>query len=110
MKQIEELTSLNEIEEFLQQNNMSFLYISRQECSVCHAVLPQLRELLDHYPLIRLGHIDANVVPEVAAAYNILTVPVLLYFIEGQEVLRKARFIHFDELAEQIEKIVELNK
>ncbi|WP_455662069.1 thioredoxin family protein [Pradoshia sp.] len=109
MKKLEELTSLNMIEDFLQENQMSFLYISRQECSVCHAILPRLRELLDNYPLIRLGHIDANDVPEVAAAYSIFTVPVLLYFIEGQEVLRKARFIHFEELAAQIEKIYEMN-
>ena len=63
-----ELTSLNEIEEFLQQNNMSFIYIyikAGKQCLPC--CFTQLRELLDHYPLIRLGHIDANVVPEVAA-------------------------------------------
>ncbi|MGM9932822.1 thioredoxin family protein [Pradoshia sp.] len=110
MKEMKELTSLNMIEDFVQENPMSFLYVSRQECSVCHAVLPRVRELLDHFPDIRLGHIDANAVPEVAAAYSIFTVPVILYFIEGQEVLRKARFIHFEELAEQIEKIYGLNQ
>lgn len=110
MKEIRELTSMNMIDDFVQENPMSFLYVSRQECSVCHAVLPRVRALLDRYPLIRLGHIDANEVPEVASAYSIFTVPVLLYFIEGKEVLRKARFIHFEELEEQIEKIYDMSQ
>ncbi|MBO1510220.1 thioredoxin family protein [Metabacillus bambusae] len=105
MKKLKELTSMNMVEDFVRNQELSFLYVSRQDCGICHAVLPRLRELLDKFPHIHLGHIDANEVEEIAAKFSILTVPVLLLFINGKEVLRDARFIHFDKLEKRIEKI-----
>lgn len=108
MKSLEELTSMNRIEDFLKNHELSFLYISGQDCGVCDAVLPRLRELLDKFPLIHLGHIDANEVKEIAAKFSVFTVPALLLFINGEEALREARFIHFDELEKRIERIYEM--
>lgn len=105
MKKVEQLTSMNMIEDFVKNHELSFLYVSRQDCGVCHAVLPKLRELLDKFPLIHLGHVNAYDVGEVSAKYSILTVPALLLFVDGKEFLRAARFVHFDELENQIEKI-----
>lgn len=53
MKELHELTSMSMVETFLEQNKLSFLYISRPECSVCHAILPKLREFLNPYPQIQ---------------------------------------------------------
>ncbi|WP_280166039.1 thioredoxin family protein [Priestia aryabhattai] len=108
MKKLEELTSMNMIEDYLKNHELSFLYVSREDCGVCHAVLPRLRELLDNFPLIHLGHINAYDVEEVAAKFSIFTVPVLLLFIDGKEVLREARFVHFDELEKRLEKIYKM--
>lgn len=108
MKEIKNLTSLSMVEEFVKINKFSFLYISRPDCGVCHAILPQLRYLLDEFPMIRLGHINANEVEEIAAKYLILTVPTLLLFLDGEEYLRILRFVHFDELKERIERIYEI--
>lgn len=105
MKEIHELTSLNEIEAFIVENKLSFIYISRPECTVCHAVLPKLRELLTHYPHIQLGLINANQVKEVAARFLTFSVPTLLLFIDQREYIRADRFVRFDQLNEQIEQV-----
>lgn len=93
------------VEEFLENHELSFLYVSRPDCSVCHAILPKLRELLDHYPLINLGHIDANKVEEVAEKFLIFTVPIMLLMIDQKEYIREDRFVRFDRLKGRLEQI-----
>ncbi|WP_338789549.1 hypothetical protein [Metabacillus sp. FJAT-53654] len=68
-------------------------------------MLPKLRELLDHYPLISLGHIDASKVEEVAEKFLILTTPILLLIIDQKEYIREDRFVRFERLKEKVEQI-----
>lgn len=109
MKEIHQLTSLDMVEAFLEQHKLSFLYVSRPECNVCHAILPKLRELLEHYPKIQLGHINANQVEAVAARFSIFAVPTMLLMIGKKEYVRSDRFVRFDHLNQQIEQIYEID-
>ncbi|KKB73043.1 MULTISPECIES: thioredoxin family protein [Bacillus] len=108
MKEVIELTSMISIEKFVNDHKLSFIYISRPQCTVCHAVLPQLRALLAQFPKIKLGHIDADIVEEVAGRFSVFTVPVLLLFIEGTEFLREARFVHFDQFEQKLKRVYRL--
>lgn len=105
MKEINELTSLEMVEEFLADHELSFLYFSTPECSTCHAILPKLRELLVEYPLISLGHIDASQVKEIAERYLILSAPIMILMIEQKEYLRGDRFVRFEILKEKLDQI-----
>ncbi|WP_127590421.1 thioredoxin family protein [Paenibacillus lautus] len=106
MKELEHLTSIEAIERFIQDHTFSFLYVSRADCSVCHAILPKLRELLTRFPSISLGHIQAEVVGEIASRYLIFTAPSLLLFVEGKEFLREDRFVQFGELERKLNNIM----
>ncbi|MBG9769712.1 thioredoxin family protein [Bacillus vallismortis] len=108
MKEMKELRSLAAVEHFIKQHQFSFIYISRPGCTVCHAVLPQLRLLLDQFPKIALGHINADEVEEVAGRFSVFTVPVLLLFVDGTEFLREARFVHFEQLEERLKRVYQL--
>ncbi|MDP4526221.1 thioredoxin family protein [Bacillus halotolerans] len=108
MKEVTELLSLNAIENFINRHQLNFIYISRPSCTVCHAVLPQLRELLEQFPHIKLGHVNADRVEEVAGRFSVFTVPVLLLFIEGTEFLREARFVHFEQLEQKLKRVYQL--
>ncbi len=109
MKELYELTSLDEVDVFIEKHKWSLLYISRPECTVCHAVLPKLRELLVHYPQIYLGHINANQVEAIAAKFLTFTVPTMILMIEQKEYLRADRFVRFDDLNKLIERILGMN-
>ncbi|MEK3737940.1 thioredoxin family protein [Paenibacillus sp. FSL F4-0122] len=108
MKEVYELTTLREIENFLKDYELSFLYISKPDCSICHALLPKLKELLSHYPIIRLGHIDASKVEEVAGKFLILSAPMMLLFIEQKEYLREDRFVRLSLLKEKLDYIYQI--
>jgi thiol-disulfide isomerase/thioredoxin len=109
MREMEELTSLEMVENFINKHHLSFLYISRTNCSVCHALLPQVRDVLEQFPLIQLGHINADHVQEIAGYFSVFTAPVLLLFVDGKEYVREARFVHLDQFKEKIKKIYDLS-
>ena len=107
MREFKQLTSMIDIDQFIEQNQLSFIYISKPGCSVCHGLLPQVQSLMEKYPKIQLGHVDADDVEAVAGRFSIFTVPVLLLFVDGKEYVREARIVHMDQFDEKINKIYE---
>lgn len=105
MREFKVLSKMESVEQFIHDNELAFLYISRPNCSVCHGLLPQVKELMEKYPKIQLGHIDASIVEEVAGRFSVFTVPVLLLFIDGKEYVREARIVHMDLLENKLDKI-----
>ncbi|AST93664.1 thiol reductase thioredoxin [Sutcliffiella cohnii] len=99
------LTSIEMAQEFIEQHPLSFVYVSRTNCSVCHALLPQIEELLKEFPKIEVGFINADDVEEVAGHFSIFTVPAMMLFVDGKEMIREARFVHMEELRKKISKI-----
>lgn len=105
MRQFTELTTIETIMDFIKSNQLSLLYISQPNCSVCHGLLPQVQQLMIKYPEINLGHINANEVMEVAGYFSIFTAPVLLLFVDGKEYVREARIVHMNLFNDKINKI-----
>ena len=105
MRQFTEIKSTEAIDEFIQENTLAFIYISQPNCSVCHALMPQVQELMVSYPEIKMAQINAAEVEAVAGRLSIFTVPVLLLFVDGKEYLREARIVHMDLFEDKINKI-----
>ncbi|SFF45213.1 Thioredoxin [Paenibacillus algorifonticola] len=108
MKEMMELTSLEMVERFVDEHELSFLYVSQTDCSVCHALLPKIRTLLEEYPVIQLGRIDIQDVESIAEKYMIFTAPIMLLIIEQKEYVRVDRFVRFNELNRKLDQIYEL--
>src|SRR5699024_12547901 len=99
MKPIEELEILEEIEAFIQNKPVAFLYFSRPDCSVCKGLWPQIVSLLAKYPVIELAHIEMNhQTDKIARHFSIFTVPVLMLYMEVRELIREARLINLARL------------
>ncbi|MBY6087280.1 thioredoxin family protein [Priestia flexa] len=108
MKQVTDLTTIEMVDEFIKKNELSFLYVFTPECSTCHAIFPKLREVVEHYPEIKFGRIDATQVEEVAERFLILAAPILLLMISGKEYLRADRYVRFELLDEKLRKIYQM--
>lgn len=105
MRLFRNLNTMDEVEHFVMENKMSFLYITQPNCSVCHGLLPQIQELMENYPQIELAKADATELPSIAGRFSIFTAPVLILFVEGKEFLREARIVHMDLLEEKLTRI-----
>jgi thioredoxin-like negative regulator of GroEL len=60
---------------------------------------------MNEFPRIETREVNAEEIPELAGFLSIFTVPVLVLFADGKEILREARFVHVDEFKRKIEKI-----
>ncbi len=105
MRTFEELHNIEAVDSFISNNPLSFIYISHTDCSVCHALLPQVGKLMEKFPEIELAHINSAEVEEVAERFTVFSVPALLLFLEGKEYLREARIVHINLFEERLQKI-----
>ena len=98
------LDSLESIDEFIKENKVAMLYFSSQNCSVCVGLLPKIKELLKKYSNIAYAKAEINEVQLAVGKYLIFTVPTIIIFIEGKEIIRESRFISIIELQEKIRR------
>lgn len=57
------------------------------------------------FPHIQTRQVNAEEITELAGFLSIFTVPVLILFADGKEMMREARFVHIEEFKEKIRKI-----
>ena len=63
--------------------------------------------MLTEFPAIKPIQVSADDIPEVASQFTVFTVPALLLFVEGKEVIREARFVVMEELHRKFQRVVE---
>ena len=105
---MEFIDSKQEIGKITNNNNMAIIYFGSNDCGVCGALKPKVEELLTNYPKIKAVQVDVNKSQEIAAFYNIFTIPGILFFIDGKEILREARFISVPDLDNKISRYYNL--
>ena len=103
-----ELNTLDEMDEFIKNNTMSMIYFSSEGCSVCGVLLPKIEELLIKFPKIKISKIKVDKFTEAAGQYSIFTLPAILVYIEGKEIIREARFISVEMLEGNIERYYDM--
>ncbi|MFN4215063.1 thioredoxin family protein [Exiguobacterium sp.] len=107
---MEAVMTLDALDERVANTEQLLVYVSHPGCSVCHALKPQVEEMLTAFPHIASVAVDSDEVPDIAGAYSIFTVPVVLYFIDGKEMLRRARFVPIGELTHQLERLEQMRE
>lgn len=80
-------------------------YFSAPDCGVCTALKPKVLEILQDYPEIESVYVNVREQQEAAAQHGIFTIPGILVFAEGKEAVREARFVHVDQLRDQIDRL-----
>lgn len=98
----ENLQNIEDFYRFINVHDLAVVHIMRDNCTVCHAVLPQIQDLLKDYPKSQLGVINQSNVEEIAGELSIFTVPVDLIFFNGKEMHRQARFIDMQSFEKQL--------
>lgn len=90
---------------FLQQQPAAAVYFSGPDCSVCQVLKPKVLALLEqHFPQLALAEVDCSRASELAAQQSVFTVPTLVIYFDGRELLRKVRNFSLRELADELER------
>ena len=85
------------------------LYFSGENCNVCHALRPKFKELFDaEFPELKQIYLDAEEDVEIAAQYQVLSVPTMLVFLDGREFVREGRAVSMYKLQVQLTRPYEM--
>lgn len=100
---VESIRDVAQFKTLINTKSLVVIHVMREHCNVCHAVLPQLKDILDtSYPKVTLAIINQNEVPKIAGELTIFTVPVDLIFMNGKEMHRQGRFIDMQSFERQL--------
>ncbi len=93
-----------ELDEFTKQET-HILYFSSENCNVCHSVSPKLVDLTSEYDVM-IGRIDINKNVKMAGQHLIFSIPTILIFNEGREIVRESRFVDFEKIDRTLKLIL----
>ena len=92
----------------LKTEKFSFVYLSQDQCSVCNVTQPILEKLASKYKGATFTRIDLNVNEYAKGYFSVFTIPAILVYSEGKELLREARFFNFKEIEERLDRNYEM--
>lgn len=102
------IVTREDIESLVEKNDMVVLYFGSETCSVCVDLKPKVEAILKKYEKIKCLYIDIEENLKLAREYNIFTMPAVLLYIEGKEVIREARYLSVVDLEEKIARYYDL--
>ena len=77
-------------------------------CRPCHALAPAIEELAADFPgKAKVGKLDVEANPSLAAQYAIHSIPTLLYFNDGRVVDRMVGVVRKQGLADKLNALVQ---
>ena len=97
--------TLETIKERISKEAGVLLYFSGEDCNVCHALRPKFTEAFEkHFPLVKQIFLDAHENPEIAAHFQVFSVPTMIVYLQGQEFAREGRAVSLHQLVEKLSR------
>lgn len=101
---MKELTEFETVKKNMESRGFRFFFLSRPECGVCGVVKEKMKKVLQEYPEIESYYVDLNKVPEAAGQLSIFTIPAVLFFSDGHELIREARYLSAEDIAARMDR------
>ncbi len=106
--QMTEIKNIEDFEKFIN-DTLSILYFSNNECNVCKVLKPKLEEnIKENFEKVKIYYCDVNKYPEISAQNSVFSIPTIIVFNEGKELLRFNRFLNIVEFNTKLERIYNL--
>jgi len=97
-----EVTDIEQFEK-IKISGAVFILFGGKQCNVCHALRPQLENMLEsNYPDITSVYIDCEVSPDICAQNSVFSLPVVQFYIEGKRVTEFARSFSVEQLRQSM--------
>jgi thiol-disulfide isomerase/thioredoxin len=107
---VQEVNSIQEIENLIRNNNFVLLYFSTPDCAVCKVLKPKVEEMIKYFPEIISLYINLDKIEFAKGTYSVFTIPTILLYINGKEYVRESQYISVEELKDKIERYYEIYK
>lgn len=97
------MSTVENVQHIITTHLATALYFSAPTCNVCHALKPKLEQMFStKFSQLSMHSFNIEEDLEVAAHFQVFTIPTLLIFFEGREFIRKSRHMSVVELEQSI--------
>ncbi|OQY31875.1 MAG: hypothetical protein B6241_12905 [Spirochaetaceae bacterium 4572_59] len=104
----EKLKSFSEIQKVIdKKDGMTLFYFTHPDCAVCSVIKPKIEEFLREHSRISGYHSSLDDDPMIAGQLTIYSIPMVLIYMEGREILREGKFIVMDVLEPKIQRLMD---
>lgn len=101
--------NIEELETKIKNELGIMIYFSGEQCGVCHALRPKIKELFsESFPLIEQIFLDANENIDIASHLGVFSIPTIILFLDGKEFVREGRNMSIAQLGGKIERIYDI--
>lgn len=105
---MKELSSKEEIIDLINNNTMVIVSFTGSACGACEVIKGKIEAILENYPKILAGEINGENNLDIAAQYEVFSLPIFLLYIEGKETLRIGRNVNLLEFENTIRRYYEM--
>jgi len=94
---METIKNYEQFKEIVKQE-LVVLIAKTRDCVVCNPLTNKLIEFMEEYKSIPHYQVYLEEIPLFQGQHLVFTVPTILVFSEGKEILRESRFIDFNKI------------
>ncbi len=106
MSKVIEITEDNFEEKVLKSDKPVLLDFSAEWCGPCKKLVPIIEELAEEYSdRIVVGHLEVDSAQEIARRYQVMSVPTMMMFNNGEPKQQQIGLVSKNVLAEMIESV-----
>ena len=99
--------SLCSLEADIQNYTILIIQFGKASCHPCKSIWQRLEKWQDNHPVECL-YISVDDYPEIASQMNILSVPTIRVYVNGQMTIQKSGYFSLDLILDKIEKYISL--
>lgn len=84
------------------------IIVGNESCGVCKVLKMKIEDIANRNDIV-VYYIDYEKNKQISGEYSILSIPIILFLIEGKEYLRESRYINLAEFEEKIKRYKKLH-
>lgn len=95
---VKHLSDKNEVLSLISNSPRLLLDFHATWCGPCKMLTPLVEQLAEEHPEIEVIAVDVDKSPELAALYEVFSVPTLVYFENGEKIRQQAGYRPYPSL------------
>jgi len=97
--------TLPQLQSKIAQSEGILLYFWGDNCNVCEALRPKIKEAFDSYfPKIEQIYLNAKENMEISVYFSVFSIPTMIVFLDGKEFTKASRNISIEQLIAQVDR------
>lgn len=102
------IQNIHEINEVIDTHDIAVIYFTGTACGACEVIKQKVERILERYPAITCREVNGENHLDVAARYQVFTLPHMILFVQGKETIRTGKHVDLRELENKINRYYEM--